>query len=185
MAENQEPNQENKNDKNAKPKFNSNWIFAILILSVFGLQFLFQGKATQKAGQREVEKMVINHDIEKVVVVNKDRAEIYIKADSLKSGRYPDFPTSKGFGFQTPKPQFYHTFGTVELFETFFNDVQQKAGYTPDEMIHPEYITRKDYLGTFLSFILPLLVLVVVWVYIMRRMSGGGGGGGAGNIFLS
>lgn len=183
MAENQEPNKENKNDKIAKPKFNSNWIFAILILSVFGLQIFFSGKATQKAGQREVEKMVVNHDIEKVVVVNKDRAEIYIKAESLESDRYPDFTPSKGLGLQSPKPQYYHTFGTVELFETFFNDIQMKAGYNEDEMIHPEYITRKDYLGTFLSFILPLLVLVVVWVYIMRRMSGGAGGGGAGNIF--
>jgi len=183
MAENKETNTENKNDKNTKPKFNSNWIFAILIISVFGLQFLFSGKATQKAGQREVEKMVVNHDIEKVVVVNKDRAEIYLKPEALKSGRYPEFEETKSLGLQPPKPQYYHTFGTVELFEQFFSDVQTKAGYTPEEIISPEYITRKDYLGTFLSFILPLLVLVVVWVYIMRRMSGGAGGGGAGNIF--
>jgi len=183
MAENKETNTENKNDKNTKPKFNSNWIFAILIISVFGLQFLFSGKATQKAGQREVEKMVVNRDIEKVVVVNKDRAEIYLKPEALKSGRYPEFEETKSLGLQPPKPQYYHTFGTVELFEQFFSDVQTKAGYTPEEVISPEYITRKDYLGTFLSFILPLLVLVVVWVYIMRRMSGGAGGGGAGNIF--
>lgn len=183
MAENKETNTNNKNDKNTKPKFNSNWIFAILIISVFGLQFLFSGKATQKAGQRDVEKMVVNRDIEKVVVVNKDRAEIYLKPEALKSGRYPDFEETKSLGLQPPKPQYYHTFGTVELFEQFFSDVQTKAAYTPEEALHPEYITRKDYLGTFLSFILPLLVLVVVWVYIMRRMSGGAGGGGAGNIF--
>ncbi len=183
MAENTETNKENKNDKNTKPKFNSNWIFAILIISVFGLQFLFSGKATQKAGQREVEKMVVNRDIDKVVVVNKDRAEIYLKPEALKSGRYPEFEETKTLGLQPAKPQYYHTFGTVELFEQFFSDVQAKAGYTPEETLHPEYITRKDYLGTFLSFILPLLVLVVVWVYIMRRMSGGSGGGGAGNIF--
>lgn len=183
MAENKETNTENKNDKNTKPKFNSNWIFAILIISVFGLQFLFSGKTTQKAGQREVEKMVVNRDIEKVVVVNKDRAEIYLKPEALKSGRYPDFEETKSLGLQPPKPQYYHTFGTVELFEEFFSDVQTKSAYTPEEIISPEYITRKDYLGTFLSFILPLLVLVVVWVYIMRRMSGGAGGGGAGNIF--
>jgi len=183
MAENKETNKENKNEKNSKPKFNSNWIFAILIISVFGLQFLFSGKATQKAGQREVEKMVVSRDIEKVVVVNKDRAEIYLKPESLKSGRYPEFEETKPLGLQPPKPQYYHTFGTVELFEQFFSDVQTKAGYTPEEMLSPEYITRKDYLGTFLSFILPLLVLVVVWLYIMRRMSGGAGGGGAGNIF--
>src|SRR5512133_4048815 len=113
MAEDKETNKENKNEKNTKPKFNSNWIFAILILSVFGLQFLFTGKATQKAGQRDIEKMVINHDIDKVVVVNKDRAEIYLKPEALKSGRYPEFAETKSLGLQPPKPQYYHTFGTV------------------------------------------------------------------------
>ena len=183
MAEDQDTNKENKNDKPVKPKFNSNWIFAILVISVFAIQILFSGKSTQKAGQREIEQMVMHHDIEKVVVVNKDRAEIYLKADSLKSGRYPDFAAQKGFGFQTSKPQYYHTFGTVELFEKFFSDIQTKAGYSEDEWIHPEYTTRKDYLGTFLSFVLPLLVLVFLWLFIMRRMAAGGSGGGAGNIF--
>src|SRR5512133_1360618 len=115
MADNKETNTENKNEKNSKPKFNSNWIFAILIISVFGLQFLFSGKATQKAGQREVEKMVVNRDIDKVVVVNKDRAEIYLKPEALKSGRYPEFEETKTLGLQPAKPQYYHTFGTVEL----------------------------------------------------------------------
>lgn len=182
MAENQETGKDIKNDKNAKPKFPSSWIFAILILSVFGFQILFSGKAPQKAGQREIEQMIIHHDIEKVVVVNKDRAEIYLKPESIKSGRYPDLAAQKNFGFQPERPQFYHTFGTVELFEQFFSTIQTKAGYTEDQWVHPEYLTKKDFLGPFLSFILPLLLLIVLWIYMMRRMSSGGGGG-AGNIF--
>jgi AFG3 family protein len=137
MAENQEPGKEIKNDKNAKPRFNSNWVFAILVLAVFGFQLLFAGKATQKAGQREIEQMIINHDIEKVIVVNKDRAEIYLKPEAIKSGRYPDIAAQKSFGFQPQKPQFYHTFGTVELFEQFFSSIQTKAGYTEDQWILP------------------------------------------------
>lgn len=181
MAENTEPARDNKNEKNPKPKV-ANWIFVLIILSFFGFQFFFTGKTTQKAGQRQIEQMINNHDIEKVVVVNKDHAEIYIKPDSLKSGRYPDFAEQKSFGLQPEKPQYYHNFGTVELFEQFFADAQKNAGYTQDELIHPEYQTRKDYLGTFLSVILPLVLLVFVWLYFMRRMAGGAGGG-AGNIF--
>ena len=182
MAEDKEPSKDIKNDKNSKPKFNSNWIFVILILSVFAVQIFFTGKSTQKAGQREIEQMVINHDIEKVVVINKDHAEIYIKADSLKSGRYPDFEEQKSFGLQPQKPHYFHNFGTVELFEEFFAGVQEKAGYSETEWIHLEYQTRKDYLGTFLGVILPFLLIAAVWIYFMRRMASGSGGAG-GNIF--
>ncbi len=183
MAENKEPLKPDKNDKNIKTKFNTNWFFFILLLAFIAFQVFFTGKYTKKAGQREIEQMVINHDIEKVVVVNKDQAEIYIKPDSLKSGRYPDFVDHKGFGLQPPRPQYYHNFGTVELFEQFFAAAQEKAGYTQDEWIHPEYQTRKDYLATFLGVILPFLLIALVWIYFMRRMASGGGGGGAGNIF--
>jgi AFG3 family protein len=183
MAENKEPSRANKNDKNPKSKFNTNWFFFILLLAFIVMQVLFNGKYTQKAGQREIEQMVMNHDIEKVVVVNKDQAEIYIKADSLKSGRYPDFANQKRFGLQPPRPQYYHTFGTVELFQEFFASAQDKAGYTEAERIYPEYLTRKDYLATFLSVVLPFLLIALVWIYFMRRMAGGSGGGGAGNIF--
>jgi AFG3 family protein len=182
MAENREPTKPDKNGKNTKPRFSANWFFVILLLSFVAYNILFTGKYSQKAGQRDIEQMVVHHDIEKVVVVNKDQAEIYIKPDSLKSGRYPDFANKKSFGLQAPKPQFYHNFGTVELFEQFFAGAQQKAGYTEDEWIHPEYQTRKDYLGTFLGVILPFLLIAVVWIYFMRRMASGGSGG-AGSIF--
>jgi cell division protease FtsH len=158
-------------------------MFAILLLTFIVFQLLFSGKYTQKAGQREIEEMVMHHDIEKVVVINEEQAEIYIKPDSLKSGRYPDFAEHRSFGLQPPKPQYYHTFGTVELFQKFFEEAQDKAGYTEQERIYLEYQKRKDYLSTFLGVILPFLIIALLWIFFMRRMASGGGGGGAGNIF--
>lgn len=184
MAENDQPQKPiNKNDKTAKPRFNANWFFVILLLTFIVYNILFTGKYTQKADQRMIEEMVMNHDIEKVVVVNDEQAEIYIKVDSLKSGRYTQFAERKSYGLQAPKPQFYHTFGTVELFQKFFDEAQDKAGYTESQRIYLDYQKRKDYLGTFLGVILPFIILAVIWIYFMRRMASGGGGGGAGNIF--
>ncbi len=184
MAESKEtPKSNNKNDKNPRSWFSSSWMFAILLLTFIVFQLLFSGKYTQKAGQREIEEMVMHHDIEKVVVINEEQAEIYIKPDSLKSGRYPDFAEHRSFGLQPPKPQFYHTFGTVELFQKFFEEAQDKAGYTEQERIYLEYQKRKDYLSTFLGVILPFLIIALLWIFFMRRMASGGGGGGAGNIF--
>jgi ATP-dependent metalloprotease FtsH len=182
MAENQE-NKENKVDKNSKPKFNSNWIFAILLISIVAFELVFSGKETKKAGQREIEEMIIHHDIEKIVVVNKDHAEIYIKKDSVKTGRYPDLAKQKTFAFQADKPDFRHSFGTVELFEEFLKNAQTKAGYKEDEWIHPEYATQKDYLGAIIGWVIPFIFLIGLYIFIMRRMASGGGGAGGGNIF--
>jgi ATP-dependent metalloprotease FtsH len=184
MAENQENNKENKVDKNGKPnKFNTSWILALLLISILGIQLGFRGKETKKAGQREIEEMIMHHDIEKVVVVNKDHAEIYIKKDSLKSGRYPDLVNQKSFSWQAEKPDFRHSFGTVELFEEFLKSTQAKAGYKDTEMISPEYSTQKDYLGPILGWVLPFIFLIALYVFLMRRMASGSGGAGGGNIF--
>jgi len=183
MAESKETPKSNKNDKNPKSWFNSSWLFAILLLTFILFQLLFSGKYTQKAGQREIEEMVMNHDNEKGIVINEEQAEIYIKADSLKSGRYPDFAERRSFGIQPPKPQYYHTFGTVELFQKFFEEAQDKAGYSEQDRIYLDYQKRKDYLGTFLGVILPFLIIALLWIYFMRRMASGSGGGGAGSIF--
>ena len=52
--------------------------------------------------------MIANHDIEKIIVVNKDQAEIYLKKEAIESGRYPKLPKpGTGFGFALPKTKFY------------------------------------------------------------------------------
>jgi len=182
MAESKETPKSDKNGKKPKSWFSSSWPIVIVVTTFLVFQLLFAGKYSQKAGQREIEAMIMQHDIEKVIVINEEQAEIYIKPDSLKSGRYPDFAEQKGFGLQPPKPHYYHTFGTVELFQDFFEAAQDKAGYSEDERIYIEYQKRKDYLATFLGVILPFLLIAVLWIYFARRMSSAGGGG-AGNIF--
>jgi cell division protease FtsH len=57
---------------------------------------------------------------------------------------------------------------------------ENKAPLPIIELIDEEEV---NYLGNILSFILPILILVVIWMFVMRRMSGGGGGGGGGQIF--
>jgi ATP-dependent metalloprotease FtsH len=183
MAENQE-NKEIKNDKNPKPKFNSNWILIILLVSIVGFELIFSGKEVKKATQKDIEVMVIHHDIEKIVVIkNRDYAEIYLKKDSvMKSGRYPDLAKQKPMAFQAGRPDFKHNIGSVELFQQFMKDAEQKAGYKDEDQINLDYTTQKDYTGFLLTWILPLVIFFGLYIFLMKRMSSGGGSGG-GNIF--
>jgi len=185
MAENNNENQGlgKKPDKIPKPRFNSNWIFAILALSIIIFQMFYGGKAATKTSKGKIKEMIENHDIEKIVVVNKEFAEIYLTSEAIESGKYPDVPKpGTGFSMSTPKPSYTYNIGDITTFEPFVIESQKEAGYSDDELIYPEIITRKNYVVEILSWLLLPAILIIFWVFMMKRMSGGGAGG-AGSIF--
>ena len=60
------------------------------------------------------------------------------------------------------------------------NDKLKAAGKNPVQMIP---VTEVDYIGQLVSFLLPILILLAIFMFVMRRMSGGGAGGAGGQIF--
>jgi len=185
MAENTDNNQvpEKKPDKNGKPRFNTNWIFAVLAVSLILFSLLNNGKAVQQTTTSEIKGMITNHDIERIVVVNKDMAEIFLKKEAIESGRYPKLPKpGTGFGFSLPRPHYTYNIGDIANFEPFILETQKNAGYTESELIYPVYQTRKNWFGDILGWLLLPVLLIAFWLFMMKRMSGGGAGG-AGGIF--
>jgi ATP-dependent metalloprotease FtsH len=185
MADNTNNNQasDKKPDKNVKPRFNTNWIFAILALSLILFSVFSNGKSAQPTTTSEIKEMIKNHDIARVVVVNKDIAEIYLKKEALESGRYPKLPKpGTGFGLSMPKPNFTITIGDLTSFITDFKEFQVTAGYSDTEIISLEYLKRPNWFGDILSWLLLPVLLIAFWLFMMKRMSGGGAGG-AGGIF--
>jgi cell division protease FtsH len=186
MAENNNKNQGPGKipDKNLKPKFNSNWIFAILAISFIAINLFYGGKSTPKAQTRDLMDMVKRHDIERIVVVNKEVAEIYLKKEAIESGRYPSLPKNNNtrFGLGVQKPSYSYNIGDVATFQPFILQEQKNAGYEDKDLIYPESETRHNYFGEILGWTLPFIGLIVLWMFLMRRMSGGGAGG-AGGIF--
>ncbi len=184
--ENNNNNNQNKgkpSEKNQKPRFNSNWIFAIIALSIIFFQLLYGGKTVEKVNTGKLREMIYAHDIEKIVVVNKDHAEIYLTKEALESGRYEKVArNSNTSGLSTQKPHFIYTIGDLSRFETFLTETEKAAGYSDTEMIYPEYINRKNYFGELLGWLLPFIILLMLWFYIMRKMASGAASG-AGGIF--
>jgi cell division protease FtsH len=58
----------------------------------------------------------------------------------------------------------------------FENEIKSR-----DPALSYEADKETDWLGQILSFLLPILILVAIWMFVMRRMTGGGGGGGGGS----
>jgi cell division protease FtsH len=82
----------------------------------------------------------------------------------------------------TAAPQYTFKFDSFESLDTKLQAAQ--ADVPSDQRISAIPETRESpWAGWFMSFILPILLLVGFWVFIMRRMGGGAGGGGGGQIF--
>ena len=161
-------------------KFKIYWIYIIIFIIFIGLNFMGTEVTKPTSWQEFNQNMLQQQKVEKVVVVNKEKAFIYIKKDFLSEKQFKDV-SKKAYG-NTPNlgPHFYFEIGSVE---TFANDLKEaQSSFKSGEKISPLYETRNDVFGDILSWVLPLVLFIFIWMFIMKRMSGGGAGGQIFNI---
>ena len=160
------------------PKFNPIYIYGILLVAFFAIQYYTSSGTPVETSWQEVKNtMLKNGDIDKVVVVNKSQADIY-----LKEASYDKYKSKLNTGFGAPAkigPHFFFTIGSVDVFEKNLEAAQVEFG--ENSKVTLTYEIRHDYFSEVLSWLFLPLVLIAVWFWIFRRMSKGGGGGG--NIF--
>ena len=170
------PQDENKPNsrKPNLPKFNFYWIYGIIAIVMIGLYFMPRDFAKKTTWSDVRNNMVLTHDIDKIIVVNKEKAEIYIKKASLNNSKYKDVK-SQG-SFSEVGPQYYFEIGDVTTFEKNLDEVQKE--FTQNEKIPVEYANTRE-TSNFLVNWLPILLLIGFTFFMIRRMSGGGGGGGS------
>jgi cell division protease FtsH len=163
---------------NKTPRFNPIYVYGFLLLAFFAIQYFSTGGTPVETNWQEVKNtMLKNGDIDKIVVINKSQADIY-----LKESAYEKYKSKLDQGFGSPSksgPHFYFTIGSVDVFESNLDKAQKEFGDNAKVIV--TYETRQNYFSEILSWILPVLILVAVWFLIFRRMSRGTGG--SGNIF--
>lgn len=170
------PEKPNK-QRNVKFKFSIYWIYIVLGLVFFGLYFMNMGTKVKKTEWVDLRNMLLKQHVEKIVLVNKDFAEIYIKKDTVnKIETYKEFRSNKSFTGETPQ----YTYQIVTP-ESFVKDVQELQQNMPN----PVYIqneSRRNWGSEILNWLLLPAILIGIWFVIMRMMAKGGGPGG-GQIF--
>ncbi len=166
-----------------KPKFNIMWVYAFIVLGIFAIATLNKGGKPQKIDFKQFrEEMLKNGDVEKIVVVNNESVEIYIKPDRLNESKYQNMAKTRFTSISDRGPQFYFQISSIEIFDKRMEEINAEL---PAEK-RVEYSTEKrtDVLMQVLSWVIPFGLLIGFYLFIFRRMSGGAGGaGGAGSIF--
>ncbi|HPS62216.1 MAG TPA: ATP-dependent zinc metalloprotease FtsH [Bacteroidales bacterium] len=183
--------------KGRKIRFNAIWIYAILAIGFIALQYFNFSNPVEEINWARLEEVLRKEDVAKIVIVNKEKAEIYIKAEKLKSDTtYKKF-VRRSFGATTTGPEFTYQVGSEEIFYGLLKDtrdsvvsrmrrdsvpVERIAEFNKQYPYPPATDTRKDVFGDILGYLLLPAILIGAWFLIMRFMSKGGGAGG-GQIF--
>ena len=161
-------------------KFKIYWIYALIFVFFIGLNFMGTEVTKPTNWQEFNQNMLQTQKVEKVVIVNKEKAYIHIKKEFLYEEQFKDV-SKKTFGDALNLgPHYYFEIGSVETFSNNLKEAQSE--FDNEEKISPFYETRKDVFGDILGWILPLAFFIFIWLFIMKRMGGGAGGGG-GQIF--
>lgn len=176
---NDKPDGSGSNDKN-KPKFSFYWIYGLIAIGIIGIQFMNLGNKPKETNYQEFARMLQSRDIEKVEIVNKEIARIYIRKDRLGTANHEKLFDKKYGGPAESGPHYFLNIGDVQSFEQRLSSALESSGDSED--INIVFVTERDFFGDILSWVLPILILVAVWLFIFRRMSSAAGGG-AGNIF--
>jgi len=164
-------------DKDNKPKFNVYWIYGIIALLFIGLQFFDFSSNMKEINWLQLDGMLKAHDVEKIVVVNEKKAEIHIIQDKFTSPKYDEYRSrNKDNGFNNKDAQLFYNIGSVDIFAKQMEKAQVEFDET--KIVPVNYETRKDHFGELLSWLMPIIILVAIWIFIFKRMSGGGMGGG-------
>ncbi|MFC2090332.1 ATP-dependent zinc metalloprotease FtsH [Bacteroidota bacterium] len=173
------------NKPGSKPKFNTYWIIGIIMVALIGMQLMSNLGSSIETDSNSFFEMLRNGDVEKFVIVNKDESvEIYIKPEKLGDARYADVRDKKRNSVLGQNLPQYHF--NIVFSEVFGKELNEVLNSLPADNV-PDYTTatRKNVLGDMFLWMLPFLLILGIWIFMLRRMGGGGGGGGGGanNIF--
>ncbi len=174
-------------NENKPSRFSAFWFYAGLALILFfilnPLSSAGLWKQPEEIPQTEFEKFLQDGDISKVVVVNKHQARIYLFPEAMDKPDHkkvraesPLFKT----GEDSDVPQYRMEIGVLENFENRFNKIVAENNLSNTQLV---YRTEQNFVGDLLiTVVLPLVLFVGLWIFLMRRAGGGFGGGQFFNI---
>ena len=172
--------QPNKKLEPQKPKFSAYWIYAAIIIIFLGINFFGGGGFNEpaKTNPAEFETYLRNGDVEKVVIVNRNQAKVYLTPEAKAKDIHKKASESEVFA-GGDNPAYTFEFGDLQNFENTIKATKEANNL--DTIV--TYSTQSNVWGDILLTLLPFVLIIGIWIFIMRKMSSGAGGGAGGQIF--
>ncbi len=179
-----------KKDNNKKSPFSIYWIYAIIGVAIIAFQlFMSSGSGGSIKSENTFIALAKEGYVEDVTLVNKVRVDFKLNDEGekyVKSSNKGELKPIKDILLKGSRTGGQPTFSVKILdagsFTTEIKELNEELRAENKPIIEMVPVEEVNYIGQILSFLLPIAILVVIWLFVMRRMTGGGGGGG-GQIF--
>ena len=154
------------------PRPNIMWLWSLITLVIIGYWIFNNDEAAPvKSDWSTVEQLVSEGDVERINVINREEARVALKegeVEALRNSdlRYKNIPKS---GYQL-----YFNIGSVDSFKADLEKVEEQSGNS----VVLTFENEKPWYDSWLVNLLPWLLMIGVWFFIMRGMRGGGASGG-------
>ncbi|MDG0967829.1 MAG: ATP-dependent zinc metalloprotease FtsH [Flavobacteriaceae bacterium] len=166
---------------NKKPTLSSYWLYGLIAAFFISMSYFNNSDGLSNDQQINIstfERFLNEDEVERVLVINKNLAQVSIKDDALQTSKHKKARTKDFFGRSSSSgPHYQFEVGNLEIFQGKLENAKSNGV----EFDYDFKTVESRWLDVMLSF-LPLILIIGVWIFLMRRMSGGGAGGG-GQIF--
>ena len=170
----------NKKNNKKNPKVNPYWVYGGVIFLFIIFQTFSGGLASNevnKISQKKFFEYVSMGDIEKIDIVNKREVKVYL-TDEASSQDVHKGSLNPYFSLSGRSANYKFELGDLQNFENSLKKKEDENNLTIDI----NYVTEQNIWGDLLLSMLPFVIIIGIWIFIMRKMSSGGSGGG-GQIF--
>ena len=154
------------------------WLYGLAAVFIIGWAVMGGGNdAPQPSDWTSVERMVEQGEVERIQVVNRDQAQVFLRKEAI--GKYRNDAENRQYA-RIPEngAQLFFTIGSVDSFREDLSAAEQRSGHT----VPVVYKNEKNDWTSLLINLLPWVVIIGAWFFIMRSMSRGAGAGGGGGI---
>jgi cell division protease FtsH len=132
-----------KSNQNKLSQFNYNWIYVLLLIGLLILFFTQKNNEIQETTWLKFKnEMLLNHDVEKINIVNQELVEVFIKKGSLSKEKFKGVTSRKDF-LQLQKPHYYFSIGSIDFFEQQLKEAQ--INFSDEEKVNEVYIKRDSF----------------------------------------
>jgi cell division protease FtsH len=168
---------------NKKPKFSPYWIYGIIIVIFLGIQVISGGMGSTVGTPTTQDKFfdyLRNGDVEKLVVINRIQAKVYLTQEAATRAEHKKTVKPQLLNFSEKAPNYQFQLGDLQNFEDKIDEIKRDNNEFNTII---DYKIEENLWGDFLLSLLPFVLIIGIWIFIMRRMSSGAGGGAGGQIF--
>ena len=168
-------------DEKKKRSFSIYWIYALLGVGLIAFQLYYNSSSTIVIKNKQsLYTLLEQKGIEKITIINKEKAEFELNETGEKylKGKDGEFKEmAQSIEKNGADKNVVFELEDIGSYDNFENELKEK------QFSNYENKKETNYLGVILSYLLPFVIIIAIWIFVMRRMSGGGGGGGGSQIF--